>query len=338
MKRDVFQLRAVIRIMINSLSFKQRTYNKQTTHTTTHTTNMEDIILAPFNHIAQVKGKEIRSQLIDSFNIWMKMPQEQLDIVKNVTGKLHNASLLIDDIEDNSQLRRGVPCAHLIFGVANTINSANYVYFDAMQDCLRLNCPDAIAVFIEELLMLHKGQGMDIYWRDNSICPSEKDYIEMVQNKTGGLFRLCIRMMEVVAKQQNNGQYTKLVNDLSVLFQILDDFLNLQSKEYHDLKNFAEDITEGKFSFPVIHSINASPNSTELLSILRRRPSDFELKQYAIRLMDKTDSFAYTVDILRETEEQVRLEIEKLGGNPVLTKIVDYLMSKMEQSASHASN
>lgn len=297
---------------------------------------MEEIILAPYNHVAQVKGKEIRAQLIDAFNIWMKLPTQELELIKNVTGKLHNASLLIDDIEDNSQLRRGVPCAHLIFGVPNTINSANYVYFEAMKDCLQLNCPDAINVFIEELLMLHKGQGMDIYWRDNSICPTEQEYIEMVQNKTGGLFRLCIRMMQVVAK--NNGQYTKLVNDMSVLFQILDDFLNLQSAEYHDLKNFAEDISEGKFSFPVIHSINSTPNSTELLSILRRRPTDFELKQYAITLMERTQSFVYTMDVLRETEEQVRNEIEKLGGNPYLTKIVDYLINKMHQSASQASN
>lgn len=296
----------------------------------------EEIIKAPFNHVAQVKGKEIRAQLIDAFNLWIRLPEEKVNTVKDVTGKLHNASLLIDDIEDNSQLRRGVPCAHLIFGVANTINSANYVYFEAMQDCLKLNCPEAIQVFIEELLMLHKGQGMDIYWRDNSVCPSEQEYIQMVQNKTGGLFRLCIRMMQAVAK--NNTQFNKLVNDLSSLFQILDDYLNLQSQEYHDLKNFAEDITEGKFSFPVIHSINSTPNSTELLSILRRRPTDIELKQYAISIMERTNSLEYTEQVLRQTEQSVREEIENLGGNKILSKIVDYLMSKMEQAGPSAAH
>lgn len=296
----------------------------------------EEIIKAPFNHVAQVKGKEIRAQLIDAFNLWIRLPEETVNTVKDVTGKLHNASLLIDDIEDNSQLRRGVPCAHLIFGVANTINSANYVYFEAMQDCLKLNCPEAIQVFIEELLMLHKGQGMDIYWRDNSVCPSEQEYIQMVQNKTGGLFRLCIRMMQAVAK--NNTQFNKLVNDMSSLFQILDDYLNLQSQEYHDLKNFAEDITEGKFSFPVIHSINSTPNSTELLSILRRRPTDIELKQYAISIMERTNSLEYTEQVLRQTEQSVREEIENLGGNKILSKIVDYLMSKMEQAGSSAAH
>ena len=46
---------------------------------------------------------------------------------------LHNASLLLDDIEDGSERRRGVPAAHKVFGEALTINSANYVYFVALE-------------------------------------------------------------------------------------------------------------------------------------------------------------------------------------------------------------
>lgn len=87
----------------------------------------------------------------------------------------------IDDIEDNSILRRGVPVAHNIFGVASTINSANYVYFLGLEKCLELGSPQAMVVFTEQCLELHRGQGMEIYWRDNYICPTEAEYSRMVK-------------------------------------------------------------------------------------------------------------------------------------------------------------
>jgi geranylgeranyl diphosphate synthase type 3 len=103
----------------------------------------------------------------------------------------------IDDIEDFSKLRRGFPVAHSIFGIPQTINSANYTFFQAQSELLKLRKPEAVEIFTEELLRLHRGQGMDLYWRDSSICPSEEEYLEMVSNKTGGLFRLAIKLIQL---------------------------------------------------------------------------------------------------------------------------------------------
>ena len=86
-------------------------------------------VLEPFRYINQVPGKDIRGKLIDAFQEWLHIPQDKVGAIKHIVGELHNASLLIDDIEDNSQLRRGVPVAHSIFGIPTTINCANYVYF-----------------------------------------------------------------------------------------------------------------------------------------------------------------------------------------------------------------
>ena len=64
----------------------------------------------------------MRGKLIDAFNEWLCVEKGKRDRVKAIVGMLHNASLLIDDIEDNSKLRRGSPVAHAIYGVAATIN------------------------------------------------------------------------------------------------------------------------------------------------------------------------------------------------------------------------
>lgn len=86
--------------------------------------------------------------------------------------------------------------AHSVFGVAQTINSGNYVYFLALQELLKLNNPKLVEIYSEELCNLHRGQGMDLYWRDTLTCPTEEDYLQMVGNKTGGLFRLAVKMMQ----------------------------------------------------------------------------------------------------------------------------------------------
>lgn len=69
-------------------------------------------------------------------------------MIEDLVEMLHNASLLIDDIQDNSKLRRGSPVAHSIYGVPLTINAANYVYFLAMQKALLLKHPDVTQIFV----------------------------------------------------------------------------------------------------------------------------------------------------------------------------------------------
>jgi geranylgeranyl diphosphate synthase, type III len=65
---------------------------------------------------------------------------------QDVVADLHNSSLLLDDIEDNSKLRRGIPVAHSIFGVPTVINCANYVFFLALEKCHAWNNPEAMKV------------------------------------------------------------------------------------------------------------------------------------------------------------------------------------------------
>ena len=87
----------------------------------------------------------------------------------------------IDDIQDNSILRRGIPVAHSIYGVASTINAANYVLLKGLKKVQSLNHPDAITVATEQLLDLYYGQGLEICWRDNYTCPSLEEYKQMAK-------------------------------------------------------------------------------------------------------------------------------------------------------------
>lgn len=289
------------------------------------------VITGPFDYLNSQRGKDFRSQLIAAFNTWLDVPAESIEVITKVVGMLHTASLLIDDVEDNSLLRRGLPVAHSLFGVPQTINSANYVYFCALEEVQKLNNPRAIAVFSEELLNLHRGQGLDLFWRDTITCPTEDEYLEMVGNKTGGLFRLGIKLMQAESRAQNPLDCVPLVNLIGLIFQIRDDYQNLQSTEYSENKGLAEDLTEGKFSFPVIHSIRQDPGNLQLINILKQRPSEDEVKRYAIKYMEGTGSFEYTLkvlDVLVQRARKVTDDIEK-GRGEERNKGIAMILDKM---------
>ncbi|GME26671.1 putative geranylgeranyl pyrophosphate synthetase protein [Neofusicoccum parvum] len=275
----------------------------------------ERILLGPYEYLYGHPGKDIRSQMISAFNAWLQVPEKSLDIITKVVGMLHTASLLVDDVEDSSMLRRGVPVANSIFGTAQTINSANYVYFLALQELSTLQNPTAMTIFTEELLNLHRGQGMDLFWRDTLTCPSEADYLEMVGNKTGGLFRLAIKLMQAESSRDLN--CVPLVNTIGLLFQILDDHLNLKSERLSAQKGFAEDLTEGKFSFPVIHAIRADPANLVLVNILKQKTADPEVKKYAVAYMERKGSFEYSGRCIKELRDKafgLVEEVERAAG------------------------
>ena len=106
-------------------------------------------------------------------------------------------------------------------------------------------------IFAEELVTIHLGQGVDIFWHNMDLSknkvPTEAEYLLMVQQKTGVLPRLAARLIGVLLdlEQKEVNRLSKFMESLGVAFQIKDDILNLTSELYCDTKGtYAEDITE----------------------------------------------------------------------------------------------
>lgn len=95
-----------------------------------------------------------------------------------------------------------------------------------------------------------------------------------------------------------------LVNVIGLFFQIRDDYMNLSSTQYTENKGLCEDLTEGKFSFPVIHSIRSNPQNLQLINILKQKTTDDVVKRYAVSYMESTGSFEYCRRRLRSLQEK----------------------------------
>jgi octaprenyl-diphosphate synthase len=191
----------------------------------------------------------------------------------------HNASLIHDDIEDNSDERRGKPAAHLLYGTDTAINSGCFLYF------LPLACVDSwdapcelknriYRVWAGFMRSLHLGQAMDIAWhRDFAAVPDLAGYELMCRLKTGSLARLaaalgvysgCAEAGPDAAREEAwAADLGGAAEKLGVGFQILDDVKNLTTG--NPGKKRGDDIVEGKKSLPALLFLAAHPEKAPLV-------------------------------------------------------------------------
>ncbi|KAF2105873.1 fusicoccadiene synthase [Lophiotrema nucula] len=276
----------------------------------------DNVIMGPFQYLQSFPSKGIRDKTIDAINHWLEVPLQAVSIVKSVVHLLHSSSLLLDDIQDGSQLRRGKPSAHVIFGTAQTINSATFLYNRALHMLELLDSPDVLVIFKKELERLFFGQSYDIHWSRELICPSTTEYLQMVDCKTGGLFRLLTQLLTTLSPHNTIANFDHLSLLFGRYFQIRDDYQNLTSTEYTAQKGFCEDLDEGKFSLPLLHALHITPHPAILRGLLQqRRYMGFltrEQKELVLEQMKQCGSLDYTYGILQTLYVAIEGEIARL--------------------------
>ncbi|GAB7325549.1 hypothetical protein MBLNU13_g09550t2 [Cladosporium sp. NU13] len=300
--------------MLNDISAQPSNANHFTE--VRHEKVLDKIVLSPYDYLKCLPSKGVRSIAIDGLNFWLRVPDTSLAAIKSITNLLHSSSLMLDDIEDGSLLRRGKPATHTVFGVPQTINSANYLFAVSLKEVQKLSSDSAHEIFANELCNLHLGQSLDLYWTFHVQCPSESEYIAMVDNKTGGLFRLLGLLMQTEGSVTNTLDLRNFTTIVGRYFQIRDDYFNLCSPDYTTHKGFCEDLDEGKFSLPLIHMLNHTERKDQAWSILQERrrvgSMPFETKKLILEIMEECGSLEYTREILRRSEQLVDKEIGRL--------------------------
>jgi geranylgeranyl diphosphate synthase, type II len=191
---------------------------------------------------------------------------------------LHNAFLIHDDIEDESEFRRGLPCVHTAMGVPLAINVGDAMQTMALR-LLRRNAdhlpPDVVARIFDEFDHLLsesiEGQAMELGWiKDNDLTVAPTDYLRMTLKKTCwySFIHPC-RAGTLIARPDstNLDAFNAFGFYLGAAFQIQDDVLNLVGEQAKYGKEIGGDIYEGKRTLMLARlAANAEPDERETLS------------------------------------------------------------------------
>jgi len=231
---------------------------------------------------------------------------------------VHNGTLMVDDIEDLSELRRGKPCTYKIYGSDVAVNAGNTMYYipllpliEKKKKIAKEKLCEIYEIYVQEMINLSLGQAMDIAWHRglaNADRIDEKDYLQMCAYKTGTLARMSARIAAVLAGADDRlvtelGQFAE---SIGVAFQMQDDVLDLTSTEFEAKKGGrGQDINEGKRSLIVIHTLETArtEDKRRLVEILNLHSSDKKLRNEAIAIMKKYDSIEYVKQFAKKTVE-----------------------------------
>jgi geranylgeranyl pyrophosphate synthase len=240
---------------------------------------------------------------------------------------VHNGTLIVDDIEDSSELRRGKPCTYKIYGVDIAVNAGNAMYYlpllPLMEKKAKLPAEtvrDIYEVYVQEMINLSMGQAMDIAWHKgiaNADEIGEKDYLQMCAYKTGTLARMSAKISAVLAGASKElvEKLGRFAESIGVAFQMQDDVLDLTGKEFAEKKGgVGQDITEGKRTLIVIHTLKnaSSADRKRLIQILNMHTSDQTLRDEAIALMQRYNAIEHVKRTAARTVKESWHEVDKL--------------------------
>ncbi len=256
---------------------------------------------------------------------------------------VHNGTLVIDDIEDQSDLRRGKPCLHIGYGLDVSINAGNALYFlpllalkERKDDFPAETIIKAYELYSQEMINLHFGQGFDIWWHGGNKEPGVDEYLQMCAYKTGTLARLSCKLSALLAGATDAQieAIGRFAESIGVGFQIQDDILNLDSEDFAKGKGFGEDIHEGKRTLIVIHCLqNASTeDSARLREILAMHTSDETLIDEAVSIIQRTESIQYArqraQEIVRDAWAEMESALPASDAKSKLKAFADFLIER----------
>ncbi|KAI1454034.1 terpenoid synthase [Annulohypoxylon moriforme] len=294
-------------------------------------------VMAPFEYLCSLPSKGVRNKLVEAINVWVKASSEDLETITSIVGDVHNLSLMLDDVQDSSPLRRGQPATHVVFGVPQTVNSATYQIVDVIGRSMELQDGAFSRIVIDEMRSLLIGQGVDLFWTHDVSSPPVEEYLQMVDGKTGGLFRMISKLMVARSRSSSKPPHLdRLMTLFGRLFQIRDDYANLVSDQYTGTKGFCEDLDEGKCSFILIKTLEmASPRQRAIMrSLLMERQATKcvgrEHKNLLLTIMEDSGSLRYTSEVLSMLCDEVLLELRHVEHdtgiqNPAMIRIIESL-------------
>ena len=262
-----------------------------------------EAIATPIWNLLERGGKRWRPLLMKlSYFIVGGENKQLINKFSIIPELIHNGTLIIDDIEDCSELRRGKPCIHKIFGEDIAINAGNMLYYFPLLTLIKdesLNFETKAKLYgiiNEEMIKLSFGQGLDIYWHNTEIIPTEKQYLQMCAFKTGTLARMSAKLGAILGNgtEKQINTLGKFAESIGVAFQIQDDILNITNNNWG--KDFGEDITERKRTLMAIKTLE-SVNETDkkrLLEILNLKTKNKGLIKEAINIIKKYNAIDYS--------------------------------------------
>jgi len=237
---------------------------------------------------------------------------------------LHTATLIHDDVVDQSTTRRGKESIHAKWDNAHSVLVGDFVYSKAFQLMASLSNQEIIKILADSTNRISEGEVMQLSFKQKAIL-SEKDYYEIIDRKTAELFKASAITAGALSSC-NQGEFISLTNfavSLGMNFQIKDDLLDYFGDEKLTGKKIGKDFDEGKFTLPLIIALplmTSKKQSLVLETLFERNETDFN---EIIKMIKETGAIEKVEKICNKFSETCFKELNNFPESDYKTGLID---------------
>jgi octaprenyl-diphosphate synthase len=247
---------------------------------------------------------------------------------------IHTATLLHDDVVDESGLRRGQETANAVWGNQASVLVGDFLFSRSFQLMVTDGSLHVLKILSGASAIIAQGEVQQLL-TTNDTTTSETAYLEVIQSKTAELFAAAARIGAVVANRPETEEeaLTSFGTNLGIAFQLVDDALDYSARQAKLGKTVGDDFSEGKITLPVILAFRRGTEEDRIfwrrtLEDLKQKPEDLERAQKLIMKYGSLD------DTISRARHYAAIARDALGlfadGEPkrALTEVIDFCVER----------
>jgi octaprenyl-diphosphate synthase len=237
---------------------------------------------------------------------------------------IHTATLLHDDVVDQSVKRRNIQTANALFGNAASVLVGDFIYSRSFQMMVAIDNMKIMNILSNTTNAISEGEVLQLL---NSHNPdvSEEQYFKVIQFKTAKLFEACGSLAAI--SNNNNvekiNSYSKLGLHFGTIFQLIDDILDYSGNASQIGKNLGDDLSEGKITLPLIYAMKSSTKNQSKLIKDAIKVGDISKLPDIINIIEETKSISKVQIKSEEQLKCIRMILDKIPNNDYKKTILD---------------
>lgn len=284
------------------------------------------------NYIVSSGGKRLRPMLLTLCAHACEYRGQDHIPLATIIEFIHTATLLHDDVVDESDLRRGQQSAHAVWGNAASVLVGDFLYSRSFQMMVGLDSMRIMEVLADTTNTIAEGEVQQLLNMGDPEVDQYR-YMQVIENKTAKLFEAACRLAAIISDQPPVIENALAVygNRLGAAFQIADDVLDYNGEADKMGKNAGDDLAEGKPTLPLILARErCNDKERELLDTAIRNGGVNDLDSI-LKIIRKTDSLDSAMELARKQALEARVAIRKLPATPwrtALEQLVDYSINR----------
>lgn len=260
-------------------------------------------------------GKRIRPALLILCSKMFGYQGQEHILMSTLVETIHTASLLHDDIIDNSETRRGRETVHTRWGPNITVLLGDYLYINSINQSLDSQHREFIQILTAVSSQMIEGE-LQEYYMSGNLDLTEKDYLEIINSKTASLFSAACRIGTILgeASPEEITTMAEYGTCLGISFQIIDDLLDYSGDKKTLGKPVLSDLSEGRITLPLIYTLNhdGKENRARLHQLFAHIKSEPNLKNEILEIVRANGALDYTYNLAEEYAKKAQRILDTL--------------------------